>query len=155
MLSSPKIFLLKNIFQVALQYLLNIFILFNTVSYLKLNFKLKVDPKMCIFNNLEEIWKTRKKNFKMRGNSEYNLVISLNGVNCFSNHFICITVYKQKVSCQQPFTINKRQTCLFSKVCCWPVLNLFKPQCSEAAIIFPIKTQSIKKLHYLTKQRNN
>ena len=58
-------------FKVALQYLFNVFILFNTVSYLKLNFKLKVDPKMCIFNNLEEIWKTWKKFLKTSGNSEY------------------------------------------------------------------------------------
>ena len=36
-----KFFLLKNIFKVALQYLFNVFILFNTVSYLKL----KIDSK--------------------------------------------------------------------------------------------------------------
>ena len=29
---------------------------------LKLNFKLKIDPKMCTFKNLEEIWKTWKIN---------------------------------------------------------------------------------------------
>ena len=45
-------------FKVALQYLFNVFIIFNTVSYLKLNFKLKVALKMCTFKNLEEIWKT-------------------------------------------------------------------------------------------------
>ena len=28
--------------------------------YLKLNFKQKIDPKMLIFKNLEEIWKTWK-----------------------------------------------------------------------------------------------
>ena len=46
--------LTKNIFKVALQYLFNIFLLFNTVSYIKL----KVEPKMCIFKtwkNLEKI----------------------------------------------------------------------------------------------------
>ena len=54
-LSLLKLFMLKNIFKVALQYLSNVFILFDTVSYLKLNFKLKVDLKMCTFKNLEEI----------------------------------------------------------------------------------------------------
>ena len=54
-------FLLKNTFKVALEYLFNVFILFKTVSYLKLNLKLKVDPKMCTFKNLEEIFKTWKK----------------------------------------------------------------------------------------------
>ena len=52
-----KIFLSKNIFKLALQYLFNDFILFNAVSYLKLNFKLKIDPKMCTFKNLEKILK--------------------------------------------------------------------------------------------------
>ena len=46
--------------KVALQYIFNVFILFKTVSYLKHNFKLKIDPKMCTFKNLEEIWKTWK-----------------------------------------------------------------------------------------------
>ena len=49
-----KIFLLKNLFKVILQYLFNVFILFNTVSYIKLNFKQKIDPKMCTFKNLEK-----------------------------------------------------------------------------------------------------
>ena len=30
-------------------------------SYFKLNFKLKIDPKICTFKNLEEILKTLKK----------------------------------------------------------------------------------------------
>ena len=50
--------LLENTFKVTLQYLFNAFILFNTVSYIKLNFKLKIDPKMRTFKNLEE---TKKK----------------------------------------------------------------------------------------------
>ena len=37
------------------------FILFNTVYYIKFNFKQKIDPKMCTFENLEEIFKTWKK----------------------------------------------------------------------------------------------
>ena len=56
-----KKILLKNTFKVNLQYVFNVFILFNTVSYINLNFKLKIDPKMCIFKNLEEIDKTWKK----------------------------------------------------------------------------------------------
>ena len=39
-------------------------ILLNIVFYLKLNFKLKIDTKMCTFKNLEEIWNPRKKNKK-------------------------------------------------------------------------------------------
>ena len=52
-----KLFLLKNIFKRAFHYLYNVFILFNSVSYLRLNFKLKIDPKMCSFKNLEKILK--------------------------------------------------------------------------------------------------
>ena len=48
-------------FEVALQYLFNVFILFNTVSYIEIILKLKIDPKMCTFKNLEAIWKTWKK----------------------------------------------------------------------------------------------
>ena len=40
---------------VGLQYLFNVFILFNTVLYFKLIFKLKIDPKVCDFNNLKKI----------------------------------------------------------------------------------------------------
>ena len=39
-------------FKLDLQYLFNVFILFDKVFNLKL---LKVDPKVCIFKNLEEI----------------------------------------------------------------------------------------------------
>ena len=44
-------------FKVALQYLFYVFIQSNTVFNLKL---LKLDSKMHIFKNLEEIWKTWK-----------------------------------------------------------------------------------------------
>ena len=54
-LSSLKKFIIKNTFKVTLQYLFNVFILFFTVSYLKLNFYLKIDPQMGTFKNLEEI----------------------------------------------------------------------------------------------------
>ena len=46
--------------KVALQYLINVFILLNAVSYIEINLKLKINPKMCTFKNLEEIWKTWK-----------------------------------------------------------------------------------------------
>ena len=45
----------KNIFKVALLFLFNLVILLNTVFNLKLNFKLKVDPKTFTFKNLEVI----------------------------------------------------------------------------------------------------
>ena len=48
-------FFFKGNFKVTLLYLFNVFILFKTVLYLKFNFKLKIDPKMPIFKNLEEI----------------------------------------------------------------------------------------------------
>ena len=51
-------FLLKKIFQVTLHYLFNVFKLFNTASYITLDFKLKIYQKICAFKNLEEIWKT-------------------------------------------------------------------------------------------------
>ena len=46
--------------KVALQYLSNVYIQFNTASYLKLNFKPKIDPKCVIlisgdFKNLKKI----------------------------------------------------------------------------------------------------
>ena len=40
--------------------------LFNTVSYIKLELKLKINPKIITFKNLEEIWKTWKKIWKKR-----------------------------------------------------------------------------------------
>ena len=52
----------------TLQYLFNVFILFDTVFNPKL---LKINPIMHIFKNLEEIWKTCKKKFeKMSGNPD-------------------------------------------------------------------------------------
>ena len=45
-------------FNLALQYLFNVFMLFNTVFYLKLSFKLKIEPKVCNSKNPEVIWKT-------------------------------------------------------------------------------------------------
>ena len=46
---------LKNLFEVALQHLFNIFILLNTVFNLKLRLKLKINTKTLTFENLEEI----------------------------------------------------------------------------------------------------
>ena len=45
-------FFLKNTFKVALQYLFDVFIMFNT--NFKLNFKLKIDPNMLTCKNQEE-----------------------------------------------------------------------------------------------------
>ena len=59
-------FLLKITIKVTSHYLFNVFILFNTVSYIEIN--LKINPKMCTFKNLEEIWKTWKKIWKTSGN---------------------------------------------------------------------------------------
>ena len=36
-------------------------IIFNKVPKNKHNFKIKIDPKMCTFKEVEEIWKTWKK----------------------------------------------------------------------------------------------
>ena len=44
-----KNLLLKNTFKVTLQYFFNVFILLNTVSHIKIIFKLEIDPKMCTF----------------------------------------------------------------------------------------------------------
>ena len=59
-LTSSEIFLLKNTYKVNLQYLFNVVVLFITVSYIKLNFKLKINPKMCTFKNLEFFFITKK-----------------------------------------------------------------------------------------------
>ena len=40
--------------------------LFNIVSYIKINFKLKIDPEICSFKNMEEILKIWKKIGKKR-----------------------------------------------------------------------------------------
>ena len=52
-------------FKVALQYLFNVYIPFNTVFNLKL---LKIDQKMRIFKNLRKFWKPGKNFEKMSGN---------------------------------------------------------------------------------------
>ena len=49
-------FLLKNLFKVALQYLFNVFILFNTVSYFKINFKLKYNQKCFLKKTWKKNW---------------------------------------------------------------------------------------------------
>ena len=55
-----KEFLLKNKFKVVLQYIFNVVILLTFFS-LKLSFKLKMDPKACIFKNLGEIQQNLEK----------------------------------------------------------------------------------------------
>ena len=53
-----NLLLIKNTFKVAFEYLFNVFILFNTVSYLKLSFKLKFYPKMCTLKTWIKFIKT-------------------------------------------------------------------------------------------------
>ena len=69
-LSSSKFFLLKNIFKVALHYLFNIFILFNTISYLRLNFKLKIDLKCELLKTWKKFVKPGKFFEKTSGNPD-------------------------------------------------------------------------------------
>ena len=64
-------FLLKNIFKVALHNLFYVFILFNTVSYLKLNLKLDIDPKMCILKTCKKFGKPGKNLEKTSGNPDH------------------------------------------------------------------------------------
>ena len=71
---SLKFLLLKNTFKVTLQNFFNVFIIFNTVSYVELNLKLKVDPKMYTFKNLKEIWKIWKNNLKNKWQPKYNKI---------------------------------------------------------------------------------
>ena len=56
-----KIFFFLNTFEIALQFLFKVFIVFNIVFNLKINLKLKIDQKMSAFKILEEIWQTWKK----------------------------------------------------------------------------------------------
>ena len=79
--------ILKDIFKVVLHCVCNVFTFFNTVSYLKLNSKLKIDPKMCTLKNLEEIWKTWKKFGKTKDNPERSSYRSID-IWCF----ICATL---------------------------------------------------------------
>ena len=71
-MSPSNFFLLNDTFKLNLQYLFNLFVLFNIVYYIKPNFKLKIDPKMCTFKYLEEIWKTWKNFEKASGNPDNN-----------------------------------------------------------------------------------
>ena len=63
------IFLVKT-FKEALRYLFNVAILFNTVFYHKLNFRLKVDLKTCSFKDLEKFLKPGENFPKRLGNPE-------------------------------------------------------------------------------------
>ena len=55
-----NIILYKKTFKESLRYLFNVLILINTVFYLKLEFKLKIDQCKITFKNLQEIKKSRK-----------------------------------------------------------------------------------------------
>ena len=46
------------------------FILFNTVSYIEINLKLKIDPKMCTFKTWKKFGKPGKSLEKTSGNPE-------------------------------------------------------------------------------------
>ena len=58
---SSKSFLLKNKYKVILHDLFIVFMTFSKVSYIKLDYKLKIDPKMCTFKYGEVILKPGKK----------------------------------------------------------------------------------------------
>ena len=53
--------------------------LFNTVSYTNLNFKLKINPKISIFKNLEEVWKTLKKKNEWQPCNKIKVALFLRG----------------------------------------------------------------------------
>ena len=76
-MSSSKIFFFLNPYKVTLQHLLNVFVLFKTVSFIEINLKLKIDIKMFTFKNLEEIWKTWKNFEKTSGNPAYKKFVRL------------------------------------------------------------------------------
>lgn len=73
-------FLLKKIFKVILQYLFNVFILFNTVPYIKFNFKQNIDPKMCTLKTWKKFGKPVKKFEKMSGNPVYVYFVYLKNI---------------------------------------------------------------------------
>ena len=59
--------------QVALQYVFNDFILFNKVSYLKPNFKLKIDPKLCTIKKTQRKFLKPGDNFQKTLNNPDNI----------------------------------------------------------------------------------
>ena len=75
----------KKTFKVALQYLFNIFILLNIVSYL--NFKLKIHPKMCTFKNLEKILQTCVGNSKLNIKADHKNLVFICLKFCNTNYF--------------------------------------------------------------------
>ena len=73
-LTSLKFFLIKNTFQVTLHNFFNVFLLFNTVSSIKLNFKLKIDPKMFILKTLKKFEKYGL-NFENRSGNPASILV--------------------------------------------------------------------------------
>ena len=61
--------MLKNTFKVAIQYLFIVFIIYNTVSYFKPNFKLKIDQKCVLFKTWMEVDKKLVKIFEKRSDN--------------------------------------------------------------------------------------
>ena len=68
-----KTLLLRNTFKVALHYFFIVFIHFKTVSYLKSNFKLKIESKMFTFKTWKKFGKPRKIFGKMSGNPVFKV----------------------------------------------------------------------------------
>ena len=81
-LCHQKIVLFKNTLKVTLQNIFNVFMLFNTVSLTKPNFKLKISQKMCTLKCMEEVLKTRKNFDKLSGNPVYGSY-DLNVLSCY------------------------------------------------------------------------
>ena len=67
-MSSSKIFLFKNTLKVILHDIFNVFILLNTVSYIKLNFKLKIHQKCVLLKTWKKFGKPGKKFENTSGN---------------------------------------------------------------------------------------
>ena len=66
--------LLRNTYKVTLQYLFNVFILFNTVSYFKFNLKLKIDLKCVLLKICKKFENPLKIKKKTNGNPEVNFI---------------------------------------------------------------------------------
>lgn len=73
-MSSLKCFQLKNTFIKALQYLINVVTIYNTVFYIEFKFKPKTDPKVC---TLEKFKKPVRNILKTSGHPVKNCVVKI------------------------------------------------------------------------------
>ena len=64
--------LLKNTLKIALQYLFNVVILFNTIFNLQLNLKLEINQKICASNTWKKFKKPGRYFSKTSGNICYS-----------------------------------------------------------------------------------